>query len=207
MATLPDHIPGVMSDLKESDGTQTATAPITPTLNLPNDQLKNNTAQFIDRALADLKNSNAAQPAPANTAASRYASNVNTSTFSRTNTGVSTASYTQADVDRTKDGSTPVVAELRLITEVVRNILAFMQSKYADREKEKQGANSLTTPTLTKEEASFWDKLTPEAFAKLIVSAMQSAAPANAPAAAPAPHTATSMARAPMNYPLNTRKS
>jgi hypothetical protein len=207
MATLPDHIPGVMSDLKGSDGTQTATAPITPTLNLPNDQLKNNTAQFIDRALADLKNSNAAQPAPANTAASRYASNVNTSTFSRTNTGVSTASYTQADVDRTKDGSTPVVAELRLITEVVRNILAFMQSKYADREKEKQGANSLTTPTLTKEEASFWDKLTPEAFAKLIVSAMQSAAPANAPAAAPAPHTVTSMARAPMNYPLNTSKS
>lgn len=200
---IPDHIPqGGNVDFDTA-------APTTTTGNSYIDNVINTsssmTSKYFNTAIDKLKSS-PEMAAPSPVVNNAYVSDISAGTMGSTSTNVKTNSFTQADIDKERT-TTPVVAELRLITEVVKSIYTLMRDTITkENTEEEKPATTTTTPTKAASE-SFWDKVSPTDFAAMLTDAVKGLYPVSDVANGSKPRSTAPVHRAPMVYPLDTRKA
>lgn len=198
---IPDHIPqGGNVDFDTAAPTTTGNSYIDNVINTSSSM----TSKYFDTAIDKLKSS-PEMAAPSPVVNNAYVSDINAGTMGSTSTNVKTNSFTQADIDKERT-TTPVVAELRLITEVVKSIYTLMRDTITkENTEEEKPATTTTTPKAASE--SFWDKVSPTDFAAMLTDAVKGLYPVSDVANGSKPRSTAPVHRAPMVYPLDTRKA
>ena len=199
---IPDHIPqGGNVDFDTAAPTTTGNSYIDNVINTSSSM----TSKYFDTAIDKLKSS-PEMAAPSPVVNNAYVSDINAGTMGSTSANVKTNSFTQADIDKERT-TTPVVAELRLITEVVKSIYTLMRDTITkENTEEEKPATTTTTPTKAASE-SFWDKVSPTDFAAMLTDAVKGLYPVSDVANGSKPRSTAPVHRAPMVYPLDTRKA
>ena len=199
---IPDHIPqGGNVDFDTAAPTTTGNSYIDNVINTSSSM----TSKYFNTAIDKLKSS-PEMAAPSPVVNNAYVSDINAGTMGSTSTNVKTNSFTQADIDKERT-TTPVVAELRLITEVVKSIYTLMRDTITkENTEEEKPATTTTTPTKAASE-SFWDKVSPTDFAAMLTDAVKGLYPVSDVANGSKPRSTAPVHRAPMVYPLDTRKA
>ena len=198
---IPDHIPqGGNVDFDTAAPTTTGNSYIDNVINTSSSM----TSKYFNTAIDKLKSS-PEMAAPSPVVNNAYVSDINAGTMGSTSTNVKTNSFTQADIDKERT-TTPVVAELRLITEVVKSIYTLMRDTITkENTEEEKPATTTTTPKAASE--SFWDKVSPTDFAAMLTDAVKGLYPVSDVANGSKPRSTAPVHRAPMVYPLDTRKA
>ena len=199
---IPDHIPqGGNVDFDTAAPTTTGNSYIDNVINTSSSM----TSKYFDTAIDKLKSS-PEMAAPSPVVNNAYVSDINAGTMGSTSTNVKTNSFTQADIDKERT-TTPVVAELRLITEVVKSIYTLMRDTITKENTEEEKPATTTTTTTKAASESFWDKVSPTDFAAMLTDAVKGLYPVSDVANGSKPRSTAPVHRAPMVYPLDTRKA
>ena len=198
---IPDHIPqGGNVDFDTAAPTTTGNSYIDNVINTSNSM----TSKYFNTTIDKLKSS-PEMTTPSPVVNNAYVSDISAGTMGSTSTNVKTNSYTQADIDKERT-TTPVVAELRLITEVVKSIYTLMRDTITKENTEEEKPATTTTTTKATSE-SFWDKVSPTDFAAMLTDAVKGLYPVSDVTNGSKPRSTAPVHRAPMVYPLDTRKA